>query len=101
MFALAKGGGGVELEAEFAVCLGSLVIELRIVAEVGPGLGALGGAQNAGDVQVGGAEVPGLVGVEVKPELAEVAKEAIVEQGDAPPAGGGRGDGVGVVVGER
>jgi hypothetical protein len=41
-------------------------------------------------VQVGWAEVPGLVGVEVEPELAEVAKEAIVQQRDAPPAGGSR-----------
>jgi hypothetical protein len=61
-FTLAKGGGGIELEGEFAGLVGGLFIELLIVAEVGPGLGALGGAQDAGDVQVGRPQVPGLVG---------------------------------------
>lgn len=31
--------------------------------------------------------MPGVFGVEVEPELAEATKEAIVQQGDAPPAG--------------
>ena len=97
IFSLTKGSGGTKLERQFAVCFGSLVVELRVVAKVGPGLGALGGAENAGDMQVGGAEMPGLVGVEVEPEGAELAEEAIVQQGDAPPAGGRGGDRVGVV----
>jgi hypothetical protein len=33
------------------------------------------------------------LGIEVEPELIETAKEAIVEQGNAPPAGGVRSDG--------
>ncbi len=97
VLALAKGGGGVELEGELAVCLRRLVVELRVVAKIGPGLGALGGAENAGDMQVGWPQVPGLVRVEVEPEGAELAEEAIVQQGDAPPAGGRGGDRVGVV----
>ena len=60
--------------------------------EVGPRLGALGGAQDAGDVQVGRPQVPGLVGVDVEPELVEMAEEVVVQQGDTPPAGGVPGE---------
>jgi len=89
---LAEGGGGIELEGQLTITLRRLLIKLLIVTEVGPGLGALGGAQDAGDVQVGRSQMPGLIRIEVKPELIELGKQAIVEQGDAPPAGGVGGD---------
>ena len=50
--ALAEGSRGVELKDEFAIALRGLLIKLSIVAEVGPGLGALGRAENTCDMKV-------------------------------------------------
>ena len=55
-----------------------MFIKLRIVAKVSPGLGALWCAEDAGDVQVGGAKVPGMLRIEVEPEGVELVKEAII-----------------------
>ncbi len=36
--------------------------------------------------------MPGAIGIEVKPEGIELAEEAIVQEGDSPPAGGAGGN---------
>lgn len=88
IFALAEGSGGTELEGEFTLLFRCLLIKLGVIAEVGPRLGALGSAKNASDMQIGGAKVPRLIRVEVEPELIKTAEKEIVQQGNAPPAGG-------------
>lgn len=94
---LSKTGGGTELQGDLALLWIGLLVELGIAGKVGPGLGGLGGTQDAGNGQVGSSEMPRMGWIEVEPEGGEMAKQTVIQEGNPPPTGGTRRDGLAVL----
>jgi len=79
VLALTEGGRGAEGKADLAIALRCLLVKLSIGTEVSPGLGRLCSAQDAGDLQVGWPQMPGVGRIEIEPEGGEVSKQGVIK----------------------